>query len=414
MPLTDVPTQTVSWPGNAAGVQKLTIPTMAKYIVEGGDDPGMRSMAGNILRQAGFPKKKRAIAQALLDYVRKAAGYAEDPEFREMVQRATMTLCVDGAPVCIPIGDCDDMTVALGALMRAAGLGVRIAHIQYPSGAQDHVLAAFESDDGQWLNADATTDHPIGFAGHGKRTLIDPLDPAVNPTPYPDGAFIGVGRAPVVGSAMMLPRVFVGAGIVTVDDIVQLAAEVNGQMVSTNTAVQACSAMDASDVQAWQGVFAGWQSVYGVWQQQYQFLQQTPFGTQTIGQLASLPFLPSIQAQMNGFAQQLEGPDGWKAKIVKACPTTYTPPPPVVQPIEIPDGQGPGSDGGHGATHKDWGDQAAQAAKAVGVLFLVGVGAYGLFQVVSIAGAVARAKSAAESIRAPRLSRRAKRRRMAA
>ena len=70
MPLTDVPTQTVSWPGNAAGVQKLTIPTMAKYIVEGGDDPGMRSMAGNILRQAGFPKKKRAIAQALLDYVR--------------------------------------------------------------------------------------------------------------------------------------------------------------------------------------------------------------------------------------------------------------------------------------------------------------------------------------------------------
>ena len=99
---------------------------------------------------------------------------------------------------------------------------------------------------------------------------------------------------------------------------------------------------------------------------------------------------------MNGFAQQLEGPDGWKAKIGKACPTTYTPPPPVVQPIEIPDGQGPGSDGGDGATHKDWGDQAAQAAKAVGVLFLVGVGAYGLFQVVSIAGAVAKAKSAAD------------------
>ena len=178
----------------------------------------------------------------------------------------------------------------------------------------------------------------------------------------------------------------IGAGLVTVDDIVQIAAETDGQMTSANTAVAACSAMSASDVQAWAGVYTAWQSVYATWQQQYQFLQSAPFGTQTIGQVASLPFLPAIQAQMNGFAQGLEGPTGWKAKIHAACPTTYVPPPPIVKPVEIP-GDGPGGVG------KDWGDQAAQAAKAVGILFLVGVGAYGLYEIISITGGIAKLKA---------------------
>jgi hypothetical protein len=356
----------------------------------------MRSLAGNILRQAGFPKKKKAIAQALLDYVRKAAGYAEDPEFREMVQRATMTLCVDGAPVCIPIGDCDDMTVALGALMRSAGLGVRIAHIQYPGGAQDHVLIAFESDDGQWLNADATTSHPIGYAGAGKRTLIDPLDPKVNPTPYPDGAFVGVGRAPVVGSAIMLPRVFVGAGAVWQSDVDGAIATLDPIMVALNSGIlnPACKNMTTANVALWNAAYAKWQKVKNDW-------EFDKAGSSAPGPIYGGGILARVQLSTNDAVT-------FQGLLNAACPTQGVPTP--INPVVNPDAHG----GGSNPNAPDWGDQIAQGAKAVGVLFLVGVGAYGLFQVVSISGAFARAKSAAESIRAPRLSRRAKRRKLRA
>jgi hypothetical protein len=191
---------------------------------------------------------------------------------------------------------------------------------------------------------------------------------------------VGNGRSDGVSyAAAIYSERSIGAGLVTVDDIVQIAAEVNGQMVATNTALTACSAITPADLQAWQGYYAAWQSVYGVWVQQYQALEQGG----TLGELSAIPFLTGVQAQMNGYAQQLPT---WQTKIQAACPT-YSPPPPITKPVEVPGS--PGSKDGS----KDWGDQAAQAAKAVGILFLVGVGAYALYEIVSVTGAVAKLKA---------------------
>jgi hypothetical protein len=177
----------------------------------------------------------------------------------------------------------------------------------------------------------------------------------------------------------------IGAGLVTVDDVVQIAAEVNGQMVATNTALTACSAIAPADLQAWQGYYAAWQSVYGVWVQQYQAVESGG----PVAELSAIPFLAGVQAQMNGYAQQLPA---WQTKIQAACPT-YSPPPPITKPVEIP-----GRNGTGGADSvKDWGDQAAQAAKAVGILFLVGVGAYALYEVISITGGIAKLKALGSS-----------------
>jgi hypothetical protein len=243
----NVPVTVQPWPGNEVG-GTLTIAKMAQFIRDDGDSPAIKSMAGNILRQAGFPKSARDRAQALLDYVRKAVGYVEDQPMREWVQSARITLCVDGAPVCIPIEDCDGMAVALGALLRAAGIDVKIQSIDYGPGVQPHVNLVFKDDSGHWLEIDATTNRPIGSGSPGKKVLVDPLDPKAVPSSTPDGAFIGVGRPhdPVVamfnaydhrlaelGFLSHAGDRSIGAGLVTPGDVLSYRVAWNQYVTDT-------------------------------------------------------------------------------------------------------------------------------------------------------------------------------------
>lgn len=102
---TGIPVVNELYPEGEAGIQK-SLGVICKKIREGAATAVMKSYAGNVLKQAGFPKSNAERAAAFLYHVRQHVAYAHDALGTEMIQSAQVSLCVDGAPVCIPIGDC--------------------------------------------------------------------------------------------------------------------------------------------------------------------------------------------------------------------------------------------------------------------------------------------------------------------
>jgi hypothetical protein len=244
------PVVATPWPGNSKGISELTIPTMCKFIVRGGDHPKVRRVMSHILKDAGFPKTAFEKASVIRQHVRGAIGYIEDQELREFVQAPWVTLCQDGDDKsCSPTGDCDCIASAVGALLRAAGLKVRVLHIKYYGGAQDHISIAVETERG-WLEADATIDSdlkPITKAA--KVTMIDPFDPKYVPAGEGAGLFIGVGRHAEPRWDYVPSMERVGAGLVTPGDILAYRAAWNEYVLDTVRAGLECGA-------AYQGVAA--------------------------------------------------------------------------------------------------------------------------------------------------------------
>jgi hypothetical protein len=100
-----VPIVTETYADGEPGIQK-SLAEICRKVREGAPTAVMKSFAGNVLKQAGFPRSARERATALFEYVRKNVGYMPDALGTEQIQTAAVTLCVDGAPICIPIGDC--------------------------------------------------------------------------------------------------------------------------------------------------------------------------------------------------------------------------------------------------------------------------------------------------------------------
>jgi hypothetical protein len=130
---------------------------------------------------------------------------------REWVQAPWITLCESSTDTqCTPIEDCDGKATALGALLRCAGLKVRVLHIKYYGGAQDHVSIAVETEKG-WMEADSTIDKELGPpTKNAKVTMIDPFDPKYVPSGEGAGMFVGVGLA-YAGHGDITPTLEVGA-----------------------------------------------------------------------------------------------------------------------------------------------------------------------------------------------------------
>jgi uncharacterized protein (DUF779 family) len=191
------------FPVGIAGV-RLSLSEMAKRIREGGRTPSVRAFGEFIVRNAGFPANvsltHMQYAEAFLTYMQQNVRYAPDPVMTEFNQCAECTLCTPGAPMCIPVGDCDDVTVALGALLMAAGVPVRIVKQTFGAEDQEHVLLQFQTEGGDWVYADPSVkDKAVGWhAPASEEVTVDPLDAAaigmVSGTP--EAEFIGVGKPP--------------------------------------------------------------------------------------------------------------------------------------------------------------------------------------------------------------------------
>lgn len=193
-----------AYPVGVAGV-RLSLTEIARKIREGGRTPSMRQFAEMVVRQKMAPSAhtgNTAAASILLEYVVENVRYRSDPAYTEWTQSAPVTLCVNGAPMCIPVGDCDDLVVALGSLLMSYGIQVRIVKQTFGATDQEHVLVEFQDESGSWIAADPTPRGPSLSIGQkavaSHEDYIDPLDPSAigMVAGTPEAEFIGVGRAP--------------------------------------------------------------------------------------------------------------------------------------------------------------------------------------------------------------------------
>lgn len=184
------------YPPGEKGI-RMSLTEMSERIRAGAPTAVMKSYVGNVLRLASFPRSVRAKTAAILEHVRQVTGYAPDAPYTEAIQSAAITLRVDGAPICIPIGDCDDLTVAGATLLAAAGMQVRLVRQKFGADDQQHVLCEVLTEDGVWYPFDAS--HPSMRAGEKARasdeTYHDPWDQS---TGFDGQAqLVGIGGLPV-------------------------------------------------------------------------------------------------------------------------------------------------------------------------------------------------------------------------
>lgn len=137
-----------------------TAQIIARLLQDGAKDFVVRQKAIEIFRARGVPAKDRfGEVCALFDWVRRNVRYTRDIFRVELLHTARRMLELRA-------GDCDDMTILLGAMLLSTGHPVRL------------ILAGFRPDKphvyshiypevnvaGRWLAVDATVGRPIGWA----------------------------------------------------------------------------------------------------------------------------------------------------------------------------------------------------------------------------------------------------------
>jgi transglutaminase-like putative cysteine protease len=137
----------------------VTARLMAQLIRDGAKDFYVRQKAIQIFRERDVrPKDRFGEVCALFDWVHENIRYTRDIFRVELLHSARRMLELRA-------GDCDDMTIVLGAMLVSTGHPVRL------------ILAGFRPDrphqyshvypevnvKGRWIAIDASTDRPIGW-----------------------------------------------------------------------------------------------------------------------------------------------------------------------------------------------------------------------------------------------------------
>jgi len=133
---------------------------IGKLVGEGAKDFYVRQKTIDIFRQYGVPAKDRwGEVCAVFDWVRRNVRYTRDVFRVETLHSARRMLELRA-------GDCDDMTILLGAMLLSTGHPVRIVL----TGFRPHKPHAYSHIypevlvGRRWVAIDATTRHPIGWA----------------------------------------------------------------------------------------------------------------------------------------------------------------------------------------------------------------------------------------------------------
>jgi hypothetical protein len=169
------------YPTGDAGIQ-TSLAVVAKKIREGRHDPAINGWVAQVFKARGIDGRDhpsvRTQVGALLDELRSSVIYLPDALGSEVIQSASATLCL--APgLCLNAGDCDDLSVALGAAALRAGIPVRAVHQIFYGAGTEHVLIQVQDERGKWLYADPSTRLPMGEAHRAdKENYIDVMDGA--------------------------------------------------------------------------------------------------------------------------------------------------------------------------------------------------------------------------------------------
>lgn len=191
------PAPATPYPDGAAGIRK-SVNEVAAAMRDGRLDPDLRAWAIDCLTAAGLDGRNnppaRAQVDVLLAAMHKQTIYVPDPKGAEWIQKPHVTLCLRDR--CIPGGDCDDLTAALGGACLAIGLNAYAVKIFYGAEHQEHILIGFIADDGSHFYADLSTNKPtMTVVPHAvDEEWVDPLDQASKATGTVAAELVTLGR----------------------------------------------------------------------------------------------------------------------------------------------------------------------------------------------------------------------------
>lgn len=132
---------------------------IARMILAGAKDFLVRQRAIEIFRESGIPPKDRwGEVCALFHWVRNNIRYTRDILQVELLHTPRRMLELKA-------GDCDDMTILLGSMLRSTGHPVRIVLCGFRRDKPhmySHIYPQVQVRR-QWVGLDATMPHPIGW-----------------------------------------------------------------------------------------------------------------------------------------------------------------------------------------------------------------------------------------------------------
>lgn len=158
-------------PKGYAGTRK-TVELIALLVREGAKDFCVRQTAIEILRRYGIRAKNYlGEIRTLFEWVKHNVRYTRDIHRVELLHtaRRMLELCA---------GDCDDMTILLGAMLKSIGHPVRLALVGFNPRKKKlftHIyLEVFYK--GWWIPLDPTVNRPMGWAPPADHKQIFPVD----------------------------------------------------------------------------------------------------------------------------------------------------------------------------------------------------------------------------------------------
>jgi transglutaminase-like putative cysteine protease len=133
---------------------------VARLIRDGAKDFYVRQKAIQIFRRYRVrPKDRTGEIRVLFDWVRRNIRYTRDIFHVELLHGARRVLELRA-------GDCDDVTILLGAMLMATGHPVRLALVGFrphrPHRYSHIYPEVFER--GRWIPVDVTVERPMGWA----------------------------------------------------------------------------------------------------------------------------------------------------------------------------------------------------------------------------------------------------------
>jgi transglutaminase-like putative cysteine protease len=137
----------------------VTARLMGRLIREGAKDFYVRQKAIDVFRRRGIrPKDRFGEVLALFEWVHDNIRYTRDIFRVELLHSARRMIELRA-------GDCDDMTILLGAMLISTGHPVRLALVGFRRNrphSYSHVYPEVNVG-GRWIAVDASTDRPIGW-----------------------------------------------------------------------------------------------------------------------------------------------------------------------------------------------------------------------------------------------------------
>jgi transglutaminase-like putative cysteine protease len=164
-------------PKGYSGTRK-TVEQILRLIREGAKDFCVRQTAIDILFECGVrPKNYLGEIRALFEWVKTNVRYTRDIHRVELLHSPRRMLELRA-------GDCDDMTILLGTMLKAVGHPIRLALVGFNPRKRTlftHIyLEAFCR--GRWIPLDPTVDRPMGWAPPADHKQLFPAtrDPSLD------------------------------------------------------------------------------------------------------------------------------------------------------------------------------------------------------------------------------------------